>query len=288
MRILVTGSSGTLGHRLTSNLIANGHELVALLSGEHAVSRANFATTNFNLDVDVLKRFIDQHSTQIIIHAATLQEENGTNLDKQVFTNVLLPTRLLMAAILSGRKILFINIDTVLEKFTNQYSLTKSHFQEIGQAVAAKNQLSFVNLKLQTFYGPVNTTNNIINRLVSAAVSQQQSFELTTGLQKRDFIHIDDVISAISFIVGAHEDMPNGFHSIDLGSGQLISIKELATWIKSIAGSSIKLNFGGIPSGKYDKTLPHADVRALNSLGWYSKYTLEKGLNEVINFEKSK
>ena len=83
-----------------------------------------YATANNNLEEVFEKNFID-----IIIHTATYYGGKANNIPKIAETNFIVPFYLLDLAIKKNVPI-FINTDTVLDRYVNPYALTKKQFLE--------------------------------------------------------------------------------------------------------------------------------------------------------------
>jgi GDP-L-fucose synthase len=94
----------------------------------------------------------------------------------------------------------------------------------------------------------------------------------------REFIHVDDIASATVFVMGL--DFSSlyelGITQLNVGTGEEISIRELAELISGIVGFSGDLVFDqSMPDGTPRKLV---DVSRINQLGWKHKIDLEEGL----------
>ena len=102
-----------------------------------------------------------------------------------------------------------------------------------------------------------------------------------TGSPLREFLHVDDLASAILFSIENDLDA----HLLNVGSGEEISIKDLASKIQKIIGHSGPIIWDvSKPNGTPRKLL---DCNKLHLLGWKSKIGLENGISETYsNFLK--
>lgn len=101
-----------------------------------------------------------------------------------------------------------------------------------------------------------------------------------SGKPRREFLHVDDMISAVIFLM-TRADTPE---VINIGTGTDISIGELAELLKETARFKGKLKFDTrYPDGAYKKLL---DVRKLKSLGWTAKVGLRAGLEDIYRWYK--
>jgi GDP-L-fucose synthase len=96
-----------------------------------------------------------------------------------------------------------------------------------------------------------------------------------TGSPRREFLHVDDLADAAIFLM-AHYDSPE---LINVGTGEDLSIRELAEMIRRITGYTGKLAFDPTkPDGTPRKLL---DVSRINALGWKARIPLEQGLADT-------
>ena len=93
-----------------------------------------------------------------------------------------------------------------------------------------------------------------------------------SGNPKREFIFADDLATACLFLMNNYNEK----EIINIGCGEDITIKELATLIKEITGFEGALVFDTTkPDGTPRKLL---DVTKINNLGWHYKIKLKEGI----------
>jgi GDP-L-fucose synthase len=93
-----------------------------------------------------------------------------------------------------------------------------------------------------------------------------------TGSPKREFLFADDLADACIFLMNNYND----YGWVNIGSGEEVSIAELAQLIKHIVGYNGDLIFDKTkPDGTPRKLL---DVSKLHSLGWKHKTSLKEGI----------
>lgn len=107
------------------------------------------------------------------------------------------------------------------------------------------------------------------------------------GSPMREFLHVEDMASASVFVMNLSEieykNMTNPMLShINIGSGEEVSIKELATMISKIVGFSGELIFDSTkPNGTIRKLL---DSSKINQLGWTPSIKLHEGLSKTYKW----
>ena len=93
-----------------------------------------------------------------------------------------------------------------------------------------------------------------------------------TGTPRREFLHVDDLADACLFLM-EHYD---GDDHINIGTGEDLSIRELAEQIRDIVAPGVDITFDtSKPDGTPRKLL---DVARLHDLGWRHRIALRDGL----------
>ncbi len=112
-----------------------------------------------------------------------------------------------------------------------------------------------------------------------------------SGKPRREFLHVDDMAKACVFVMENVDfkdliNKPVKNTHINIGTGEDISIKDLAFMIKDIVGFKGGLEFDtSKPDGMMFKK---TDVSKLNALGWRYKIKLEDGIKKVYGWYKNK
>lgn len=288
-KILITGATGYLGSCLTERLLQDGYDVIALKRGKSSITRLKPLVDKLclididNLDYDCMfKEFGDINT---IIHTATCYGRTGESVTDIFTSNTYFPLRLIDAGNRAGVSF-FINTDTILDKYLNLYSLSKNQLLQWGKFFSMHSNMRFVNLKLEHFYGPNDDKSKFTSHVIDGCINNIDEIKLTSGEQRRDFIYIDDVVSAYSILLKSLNNINENFSEYEVGSGQSISIKEFVEIIHRLSESSTKLKFGAIPYREGEVMNSVADISGLKKLAWNCKYDLETGLNKTISIEK--
>lgn len=124
----------------------------------------------------------------------------------------------------------------------------------------------------------------LIARMDQAIRNGDSTFEIWgTGKPLREFLYVDDMAKACIFLMTTDQQLP-GSH-INIGTGEDISILEVATMISNLMGFKGKLiQNTDQPDGMMRKLL---DVSKIKSLGWKPEVTLEEGLKRSIEFYRT-
>jgi len=99
------------------------------------------------------------------------------------------------------------------------------------------------------------------------------------GEEKRDFVYIDDVVSA--FLAACDARLSDGFHAYNIGYGESLSLRDACRVVAGVVGRDVEVGLTGQPAGK-----PHCiqiDVsRAKSELAWVPRVNLENGVRRML------
>lgn len=290
MKILITGGSGFLGSELALTLSSMGHEVSLLLRpisrldrlGQHT---ADFVTGRVNADYQI-EEFVSRVAPDVVVHTACCYGRRGESILEINDANYRLGLLILQAVLAAKNPITFINTGTILDPHMNLYTLTKHHFAQCGHALAAVSgsQLRFINVKLHHMYGPGDDETKFTTQVINACRRNQSDLDLTAGTQARDFIYVDDVVSAYASILDNAETFI-GSADIEVGSGVALTVREFAETAHRLTESSTQLNFGALPTRPLEAMHCQANTSRMRSLGWVPKFDLDAGIRKILQTE---
>lgn len=289
--ILLTGASGFLGSKILKHLFQQGYEIIILKRSSSNTSRIEEMLNKVQVyDIDIVdyKYIFDNHSIEIVIHTATNYGRKSQQVVEMLNDNLLFPIKLIEAFKNQG-VLKFINTDTLLERHLSPYALTKGQFVEWGKRMAHDGKVQFVNLKLEHMYGPDDDESKFVTRIIRQLLNEVDTIPLTDGIQKRDFIHVNDVVNVYSDLVKLN--LNDQYSEFEVGSGISISIKTIVEYCKAIVEQKFRrplktqLCFGQIAKRVGEPNEIKADTIELSKLGWFPKINLIDGLNSVIDSE---
>ena len=172
-------------------------------------------------------------------------------------------------------------MDGKLAPTNSPYAMAKLSGIELGRSLKAQFGHKVINLMPTNLYGPNDNFSEtdshvipgLIKRMHTAKNNKEKEFKIWgSGKPLREFLYVEDLSKAISLLIEKDTDED----ILNVGSGQEVSIKELAMKIKNVIGFQGDL--------KFDKTKPDGNPRKLldsskiNRLGWFSEVTLDDGL----------
>lgn len=290
MNILVTGATGFLGSHLLEALIGEGHSLVILkrsTSNLWRIAHLIDKCISYDVDIQPIQQAFEEQRIDCVIHTACHYGRNGDPISKIVQSNLMFGLRILDAC-LKFNTDTFFNTDTLLQKHLNVYTLSKKQMVEWLEQQADKIQI--VNLKLEHMYGPKDDTRKFVPWVISQLQQNVPEIKLTKGEQKRDFIYVDDVVSAYLTLLEKAPFLAR-FNEFDVGTGQLVTIKsfieQLTESIQVKFGKlDTKLTFGAIPYREGEMMTVDVKNQGLLDLGWLPNTNLKDGLFKTLNDTK--
>ena len=287
--ILLTGATGYLGSFLAKALIAQGHKLIILKRKKSSLFRISsiipmaivYNIENLNYSIP----FTAHGKINAIIHTATCYGRNG-EIPSEVFeANSGFPLRLMDAAKAAGVGT-FINTDTILDKYLSLYSLSKSQLVEWGKFFCKHNEMFFINMRLEHFYGPGDADSKFTTHVMNNCLRNVPELKLTLGEQRRDFVYIEDVVSAYLIVLAKMQEFQDFFNEFHVGSGVAISIRDFVEKVHHITDSQTRLAFGAVPYRTGEVMNSNANIEPLLKLGWFCKTNLDQGLKLVMESYK--
>lgn len=297
--ILLFGSNGLVGSSLKKLFEAdNNVNLIAATRKDADL-----------FDFEATKNFIKNCKPEIIINAAAKVGgiyANNTYRTDFLLNNLKININILEACI-SFPDIKIINLgssciyplnasnpiketcflDGKLEKTNSPYAIAKITAIELGRSLNSQFGHQVINLMPTNLYGPRDNFSDLdshvipglIQRIHKAKTKKVNSVEIWgSGSPLREFMYVDDLSDAIKFILNNNID----HDLLNIGSGEEISIKDLAELISNIIGFEGKLKFDSSkPDGNPRKLL---DSTLINNLGWTAKTELKDGLKRTYEW----
>ncbi|HBD8625751.1 TPA: CDP-paratose synthase [Salmonella enterica subsp. enterica] len=277
MKILIMGAFGFLGSRLTS-YFESRHTVIGL-----ARKRNNEATINniiYTTENNWIEKIVE-FEPNIIINTIACYGRHNEPATALIESNILMPIRVLES--ISSLDAVFINCGTSLPTNTSLYAYTKQKANELAAAIIDKVCGKYIELKLEHFYGAFDGDDKFTSMVIRRCLSNQP-VKLTSGLQQRDFLYIKDLLTAFDCIINNVNNFPK-FHSIEVGSGKAISIREYVETVKNITKSNSIIEFGVVKERANELMYSCADIAELEKIGWKREFSLVDALTEIIEEE---
>jgi len=294
--VLITGATGFLGSHLVKALLNDNYKIVILKRSFSKTKRIDDVLSQcyvYNIDqCELSKPFEDLGKIDAVIHTATCYGRNNETTAAIVEANVVFPLKLLEASSLYRTDIFFntdtcFNKDSVSYSYLNAYTTSKKHFLDWGKQFAQKQSIKFVDLKLEHIFGAGDDDSKFVTYIIKGCLNSVEKLKLTAGEQKRDFIHVDDVVSIYRLLLGKLQKEPSFYQEYPIGSGKAISIKEFVEIIHRITQSKTTLEFGALPYREGEIMFSEANINRLKTLGFQYTESLIDKLKKTIEEEKN-
>lgn len=176
-----------------------------------------------------------------------------------------------------------------LEATNEPYAIAKIAGIKLCESYRLQHNCNFISAMPTNLYGPNDSYHLENSHVIPALLKKIHIAKITnsefvevwgSGAPLREFLHVDDLAEACLLIMDKYNDL----EFINLGSGEEVSIKDLALLIKSIVQYNGDLKFDqSKPDGTPRKLMDNSKLKAL---GWSASISLEQGLKSVYNTYK--
>ncbi len=298
-KIYVSGHRGLVGSALVNKLRTDGYTNILLRTSKELDLRNQAA----------VEAFFAKEQPEYVFHIAAKVGGINANLlapadfirdNLQIITNVIDS-----AQKYGTKKLVYIGSSCIypricpqpikeeyllsasLEPSNEAYAVAKIAGIKLCQAFNHQYGTTFVSCMLPNMYGPGDNFNlktshvlpAILVKIYQAKKEGHKSAPIWgTGKAIREFLYNDDLADALMFLMENYNDN----EIINIGTGEPVSILELANLIKKVVGYEGTLVFDPTkPEGTPCKVM---DVTRIHALGWYAKNTLEEGIRKTLKW----
>lgn len=174
-----------------------------------------------------------------------------------------------------------------LEETNDAYAVAKIAGIKMCQSFNEQYKTNFISVMPTNLYGPndnfdlknAHVIPALLRRFHEAKINHKPTVTLWgSGAVYREFLYVDDLASACVFLMEKYNDS----EIINIGSGQDMTIRELAEKIKQVVGYKGTIVWDRTkPDGTPRKLL---DTTKINKLGWKPKISLAHGLKKVYHW----
>ena len=301
-RILVAGAHGMVGSAIVRNLTSKGYKNI-IKGIRYFVDFTNQEETDSFFK---LKR-----PEYVFLAAAKVGGIMANNNSKADFLteNLQIQTNIIESANRwNVKKLLFLGSSCIYPKFANQpitedqlmtgpleptndaYALAKIVGLKMCQAYREQHGFNAISLMPTNLYGPNDNfdleTSHVLPAMIAkfhAALDHSEYWEVKLwgdGSAMREFLHVDDLAEACYICMQNYNESEH----INVGTGQDVTIKELAQTIADVVGYNRDIGWDTTkPNGTPRKVL---NVDKIKSLGWEPKIRLRDGIEKTYEWYK--
>ncbi len=295
-RIFVAGHQGMVGSAICRKLDQEGYRNIISRRSAELNLTDQFATKNF---------FAHERIEYIFLAAAKVGgiHANNTFRAQFLYENLMIQNNVIQFSFEFGvKKLLFFGSSCIYPKMAPQpikeeylltgpleptnepYAIAKIAGLKMCDAYRSQYGCNFISAMPTNLYGPNDNYDldsshvlpALIRKFHEARIARSPSVEIWgTGTPMREFLHVDDLADAALFLMNHHDQA--GW--VNVGTGQDISIRDLALMIKEIVGYAGELTFNpDKPDGTPRKLL---DVARIHAAGWKHRIRLSAGIESV-------
>jgi len=299
MRVLVTGGAGFIGTAVVAALVGAGHEVVVAdleeprVIGTAAAGRVRSVVGDLR-DPKVVDLAVGEGMDAVMHLAAATSVLRSVKDPEGVYeSNVAMTQQLLeRARRLGGAAFVLASTNAVVGDAMvvddahlideraplaplTPYGATKAAAEMLVSAYRRAYGMNAVSLRLTNVYGPgVWVKDGLVARLFKAARSGSGIRVNGDGLQRRDYVYIDDVVAAFSS--AACGGWPG---TVVVGSGASVNVLELHDAIARTTGATIPVEHGEQPPGEMRAVI--VDRAVADGLGHGPPVGLAEGLRRT-------
>jgi len=167
---------------------------------------------------------------------------------------------------------------------SSPYAMSKQATTAYARMFETLYGLPVVTAKIFMVYGPGQADPTKLVPYVIRSLLNGEAPRLASGERPVDWIFVDDVVDALVTVAG----MANlDGETLDVGSGELVTIRALVELVTKILGTEIVPRFGA-RAPRRGETVVKADAERTRALtGWGALRTLEEGLRETIDWHRT-
>lgn len=292
-KIYIAGHKGMVGSAILQTLTTAGFTNFVYRTSKELDLRNQAAVEKF---------FSDEKPQYVFMAAAKVGGivANNTYRADFLYDNLMIVSNIIHAAYKNGvSKLLFLGSSCIypkmasqpikeaylltgeLEKTNEPYAIAKIAGIKLCETYREQYGANFISVMPTNLYGKNDNYHPENSHVLPALIrrfheaKERGSKEVLiwgSGMPKREFLFADDLAEACLFLMSNYNEK----EIINIGCGEDITIKELATLIKEITGFNGELIFDATkPDGTPRKLL---DVTKINTLGWHYKTKLKEGI----------
>jgi GDP-L-fucose synthase len=305
-KIYIAGHRGLVGSAIKRRLEQAGYSnLIYRTSGELDLRNQQAAAEFFQAE----------KPDYVFLAAAKVGgiHANNTYPAEFIYDNLSIQTNVIHSAYLyQVKKLLFLGSSCIYPKLAPQpmkeehlltgeleptnepYAIAKIAGIKMCQAYNRQYSTNFISVMPTNLYGPNDNfdleTSHVLPALMrkfhEAKIQNNPTVEIWgSGKPRREFLYVDDLADACVFLMENYTCKDIGAF-VNIGTGEDLTIKQLAEMIKRIVGYKGELVFNtDKPDGTPRKLL---DVSKLHALGWQAKTSLEDGIKRTYEWYVSK
>jgi UDP-glucose 4-epimerase len=288
-KVLVAGANGFLGRHLVRSLAGAGAEVLAVSrSCQNDVADGVRWYRADMKDRSAVRSVFDEINPDVVYQLCGHPDGNrDLRLVLPTLENDILTTVNLLLAAVEKPVRRFITTATLEESAhgeppTSPYAVAKTSSVAYARMFHLLYKVPVVILRPFMTYGPEQPEKKVISYVVRSLLKGEPP-KLSSGERAVDWVYIDDVIEGFMAAATA-VDIEGG--TFDLGTGELVSIREVANKLARIVDSGVEPAFGALPDRPFERVRIADTQTAMLKLAWEAKVPLDQGLRSTVEWWK--
>jgi len=293
LEFFVTGCSGFIGTHLVKRLLDEGHVVTGYDLVIPAYDHVNFDFVQGDiLDLERLRASVVKPDGVFHLAAQTKVPDSTRDPNYDFLVNAQGTFNVLSCV--SGATFVYASTSTVYgtaaTPTTEGHAIRPISFYGASKAAGELYCSAFygifglptTSLRLYNVYGPGNAK-GVMYDLIKKLQKDGSHLEiLGSGLQKKDYVYIDDVIDA--FLLAYDKGIPGEAYNV--GSSKAITVNEIATLICHLMDLHPDIHWTGGKSWEGDIESTQADISRFASFGWKPRIDIQTGLHHLYEWIK--
>lgn len=287
MKVLVTGAAGFIGAHVVRQLVARGHETYALVRPGARAGRLDEVRDRSEVleadlaDVIGTGDLLREVEPEAVIHLAWYTEPGRYRhaLAENVASLSASATLLLAAAHSGCRRVVLGGtcLENPVAPVRPVYDAAKVAVHRLSEGFASAG-MSVACGHVFYLYGPLEDERRVIPSVIRALLAGE-SIATTSGLQRRDYLHVTDVAGAFATL--AESSLTGG---VDICSGSLVTLAEVLRIVGEETGHPELLRLGDLGTAEDEGSVSPGDPGPMRNVGWRPAYDLRTGIKETITW----
>lgn len=289
-KILVTGASGYIGDPTTRALVASNCDVHIIGRKDPAIAGTTFHRVDL-LQPEDLRATIEATGAELLLHLAWSVTPGKFWTDLANCDWVAASLKLFRAfAEAGGRRIVGVgscaeydwSTSPLIESTSSVspgtlYGKAKASVWSLLEAIGQQEGLSVAWGRLFFLYGPGEPQGKLMADAVNALL-EGRTLATTPGLQKRDFIYVEDAAQALAMLA---QSSTTG--AVNIASGQSIPVRELLEHVEAATKTTGLITFGARPFSGGEPMELAADISRLrDEVGFTPLYSLTDGVARTV------
>lgn len=290
-RVFVTGAAGFIGSHLCRALLDGGAEVHGISRKVQLDSGGGMQWWQGDLaDASIVRDLLAAIKPDIVFHLAShVAGSRDLRLIRPTFESNLLSTvnLLMVGSELGCHRIILTGSLEEAESNGNEmvpcspYAAAKAASSSYARMFHALYQTPVVIARLFMVYGPGQQDVSKLIPYVTQSLLNKQPPRLSSGQRQIDWIYVQDVVDGL--IAAAQAPNIEG-HTIDLGSGTLVSIQTIVQQLADRIDPRVELLWGALPERQMEQTRVANIKKTYDSTGWKPQISLTAGLECTVDW----